>query len=66
MSEERRIDLTTSESVADAFRIQRKLGFEPAFLSLRAHGVSIELARELLEANKDRRASVQPKATSLE
>lgn len=50
-----RIDAVTSDAVKAALRMQRDLGFEPAFLSLRARGVDAELARVLLDGRKDRR-----------
>lgn len=57
MQTERRNDAETARVVADALELQRKIGFEPAFLALRARGVGVDLARDVLALHIDRRLS---------
>lgn len=51
----RRVDRITAAQIGKALRMQRELGFEPAFLSLRAYGVEALVARGVLHARGDRR-----------
>lgn len=55
----KRLDTTTSALIAEALKLQRNLGFEPAFLMLRARDIDPELARSLLELQSDRRKAVE-------
>ena len=52
---ERRKDNLTAIYVCDALRIQRELGFEPAFALLRAKGLCAEKAVAALVGYIDRR-----------
>ena len=52
---DKRRDTDTAQAVKAALRLQRELGYEPAFLSLRARGVDPDLARILLDSRSDRR-----------
>lgn len=65
MTTERRYDRTTAEHIKTALRAQRQLGFEPAFLVLRAQGVDVDLARAVLGECKDRRSNTPPAQTSV-
>lgn len=58
MTTNRRTDDSTSAVITEAFRLQRNLGFEPAFLMLRARGVDPQLARDLLDMRSERRLEV--------
>lgn len=60
MTINQRSDISTSAVIAEALKLQRSLGFEPAFLMLRARDVDPELARTILEVRSDRRKMAQP------
>ena len=60
---ERRKDNLTATHVRDALRMQRELGFEPAFALLRAKGLCAEKAVAALVGYIDRR---QERDTSIE
>lgn len=52
---DRRQNRTTAVQINEALKIQRDIGFEPALLFLRAKGVSVDLARDVLSVYRDRR-----------
>lgn len=64
MVNNRRFDISTSLAITEAFKLQRLLGFEPAFLMLRSRGVDSQLARELLNLPSERRQGPRPEVTS--
>lgn len=65
MEKDRRKDLDTAELIREALRMQRSLGFERAFLQLRAQGMAVDLARDVLAPHHDRRLT-PPKAVMID